>query len=103
MTSPYSSVKFHKASDIDDAFKAFETAERQDPVNKILAPVIRKHEAEKTFSPSLIHRRFDIEANENLVEFNTIPPRGLSMMTSIRPALAVTGLSSYYMAPRFQR
>jgi hypothetical protein len=41
MTSPYSSVEFHKASDIDDAFKAFETAKRQDLVDKILAQIIR--------------------------------------------------------------
>jgi hypothetical protein len=72
MTSPYSFIEFHKASDINDASTAFETAKGQDFVDKILATIIRKHNADKAFGPTLIHCHFDIEENEILVEFNNI-------------------------------
>lgn len=72
LTTPYSSTTFHASPHIDTAASTFETQNGKSFIDKILAPLIRKHTVEECFGPTLVHRHFDIEADEKLVEFNNV-------------------------------
>ena len=72
LTAPYSHDTFHTAVDISVAGKEFLTRDGKKFVEETLAPLVKRHGLEGDFGVCLIHRHFDIDPNEKLVEFNNI-------------------------------
>jgi hypothetical protein len=72
LSVPYSTEVFHKALSIHSAGAAFRKRNADAFISGTLEPIIREHDMEALFGIGLIHRHFDLEAEEILVEFNNI-------------------------------
>ena len=72
LTVPYSRDTFHNAFHISTAGDEFQERNGQKFISNILAPIFKKHRVEEVFGIGLVHRHFDIEEDEKLVEFNNI-------------------------------
>ena len=69
---PYSRDTFYEAVHISTAGDLYEERNGQKFVHDILAPIFKKHKVEEVFGVGLVHRHFDIEEDEKLVEFNMV-------------------------------
>ena len=72
LTIPYSRDIFHTAIHISTAGNEFQKRDGQHFIDTVLAPIFKKHCVEEAFGVGLIHRHFDIEEDEKLVEFNNV-------------------------------
>lgn len=71
-STPFSPSTFHKALSIYSAGAALKTRDAAAFINSTLAPIIREHGMEFQSGVGLVHRHFDLESEEILVEFNDI-------------------------------
>ena len=69
---PYSPDLFNTLPDLPTAQESFISKGGADLVNNLLKPMIEKSELEGKLGVSLLHRHFDLEDSEKLVEFNNI-------------------------------
>ena len=72
VTSPYSSTNFHSIEDLYPAATKFKDLKGPEWVYEVAKPLLVKHGLNKTFGVGMLHRHFDIDADQILVEFNNI-------------------------------
>ncbi|KPI37128.1 uncharacterized protein AB675_3594 [Cyphellophora attinorum] len=68
LSVPYSTETFHKALSINSAGTSLEERNAVAFVSGTLAPIIREHGMESHFGVGLIHRHFNLEPEEILVD-----------------------------------
>jgi len=84
VTTAYSSTKFHQVLDLVPSNDEFKSRGGPQFVYDICRPLLRKHGLTSVFGVGLVHRHFDIDSDQKLVEFNniTLPWRTTTMTTA---------------------
>ena len=72
VVTPYCHDLFQKVEDIHPSNEAFQSRNGEKLVKEIARSIVKKHELEATFGAILIHRHFDLQPDQRLVEFNNI-------------------------------
>ena len=72
LTVPYSHDTFHTTKPIQQVVKEYYDRDGQKFVDEVLAPIVKKHNFKEQSGATLVHRHFDIDPDEKLVEFNNI-------------------------------
>jgi hypothetical protein len=69
---PYSTDAFNTLPDLHTAQESFVSKNGMDLVDNLYKPMIEKYQLEAKLGVGLLHRHFDLEGSEKLVEFNNI-------------------------------
>ncbi len=69
---PYNAGVFNTLPDLPTAEESFVSKGGPDLVDKVLKPMIERYQLESKLGVGLLHRHFELEDSEKLVEFNNI-------------------------------
>lgn len=69
---PYNTDVFNTLPDVPTAEESFVSKGGPDLVDKVLTPMIDRYQLESKFGVGRLHRHFELENSEKLVDFNNI-------------------------------
>jgi hypothetical protein len=69
LLQPYSTHAFNTLPELHTAQDSFTSKGGKNLVDEVFKPMIEKHKLEAKLGVGLLHRHFDLEGSEKLVEF----------------------------------
>ena len=69
---PYSTYKYNTIPDLHTAQESFTAKSGMELINEFFKPMVEKYHLEGKLGVGLLHRHFNLEGSEKLVEFNNI-------------------------------